>query len=117
MATPPSSQPSFSPRQKWTIALNVALSTTPAFAILVGITYLSSHYETFHHRFYLSKDTRVQLSPKTLSVLKALTNDVTVTVYYDKEEQLYTDIMSLLQEYQAHSSKLTVKTIDYIREH
>ena len=116
MATTPSPQPSFSPRQKWTIALNVTLSTIAAFAILVGINYLSSRYEIFHHRFYLSQDTRVQLSPKTLSVLKALTNDVDITVYYDKEEPLYADIMSLLQEYQAHSRKLTVKTIDYYRD-
>jgi len=111
MATTPSPQPSFSPRQKWTIALNVTLSTIAAFAILIGINYVSSRY--FHHRFYLSKDTRVQLSPKTLSVLKSLTNDVNITVYYDKEEPLYADIMSLLQEYEAHSRKINVKTIDY----
>jgi ABC-2 type transport system permease protein len=116
MATPPSTQPSFSPRQKWTIALNVALSTIAAFAILVGINYLSSHYESFHHRFYLSKDTRVQLSPKTLSVLKALTNDVDITIYYDKEDPLYAEITSLLEEYKSHSHKLTVKTIDYYRD-
>lgn len=116
MATPPTPQPSFSPRQKWTIALNVTLSTIAALAVLIGINYLSSHYETFHHRFYLSQDTRVQLSPKTISVLKALTNNVNVTVYYDKGEPLYADIMSLLQEYQAHSPKLTVKTIDYYWE-
>ena len=113
MATPPSSQPSFSPRQKWTIALNVTLSTIAALAVLVGINYLSSHYETFHHRFYLSKDTRVQLSPKTLSVLKSLTNDVDITVFYDKSESLYPEIMSLLEEYKAHTRKLNVTAIDY----
>jgi ABC-2 type transport system permease protein len=116
MATPPSPQPSFSPRQKWAITVNVALSTIAAFAILVGINYLSSRYETFHHRFYLSKDTRVQLSPKTLSVLKSLTNDVDITVYYDKKEPLYRDIMSLLEEYRAHSHKLKVRTIDYYHD-
>jgi hypothetical protein len=111
MATTPSPQPSFSPRQKWSIALNVTLSTLAAFAILIGVNYLSSRY--FHHRYYLSQDTRVQLSPKTLSVLKALTNNVDITVYYDKDEPLYAEIMSLLQEYQAHSRKLTVRTVDY----
>ena len=48
------------------VALNVTLSTIAAFAVLIGINYLSSRY--FHHRFYLSRDTRVQLSPKTLGV-------------------------------------------------
>ena len=111
MATTPSSQPSFSPRQKWSIAVSVVLTTIAAFAILVGINYLSGRY--FFKRIYLSQDTRVQLSPKTISVLKSLTNKVDITVYYDKEEPLYGDIMSLLQEYQAHSRRLTVKTIDY----
>src|SRR3569833_2703963 len=114
MANLPSHQPSFSPRQKWSIVLSVTLTTVAAFAILIGINYLSSRY--FFKRIYLSQDTRVQLSPKTISVLKALTNDVNVIVYYDKEEPLYADIMSLLEEYQAHSSKLTVKTIDYYRD-
>jgi ABC-2 type transport system permease protein len=114
MATTPSPQPSFSPRQKWSIALSVTLSTIAAFAILVGINYLSSRY--FFKRIYLSQDTRVQLSSKTLSVLKSLTNNVNITVYYDKEEPLYADIMSLLQEYEAHSRKLHVKTIDYYRD-
>lgn len=116
MATSPTPQPSFSPRQKWTIALNVALSTIAAFAVLVGINYLSSHYQTFHHRFYLSKDTRVQLSPKTLSVLKSLTNNVDITVYYDKGQELYPEIMSLLEEYKSHSHKVKVTTIDYYIE-
>src|SRR5690349_11187211 len=114
MATTPSPQPSFSPRQKWSIALSVTLTTLAAFAILVGINYLSSRY--FFKRIYLSRDTRVQLSPKTLSVLKSLTNDVDITVYFDKEEPLYTDIMTLLQEYEAHSRKLKVTTIDYYRD-
>jgi ABC-2 type transport system permease protein len=112
MATTPSPPPSFSPRQKWSIALSVTLSTIAAFAILVGINYLSSRY--FFKRIYLSKDTRVQLSSKTLSVLKSLTNDVNITVYYDKQEPLYADIMSLLEEYEAHSRKIHVKTIDYL---
>jgi ABC-2 type transport system permease protein len=114
MATPPSSQPSFSPRRKWSIAFSVTLATVAVFALLVGINYLSSRH--FFKRFYLSADTRVQLSPRTLSVLKMLTNDVNVTVYYDKEDSLYGDIISLLREYQAHSRKLSVQSVDYLRE-
>src|SRR3569833_1926520 len=81
MANLPSPQPSFSPRQKWSIVLSVTQTTVAAFAILIGINYLSSRY--FFKRIYLSQDTRVQLSPKTISVLKALTNDVNDIVYYD----------------------------------
>jgi hypothetical protein len=112
MATTPSPQPSFSPRQKWSIAFSVGATTIAAFAILVGINYLA-HQQFFRKRIYLSQDTRVQLSPKTISVLKSLTNKVDITVYYNKEEPLYGDIMSLLREYQAHSPKLKLRTIDY----
>ena len=113
MATTPSPQPSFSPRRKWTIAFSVTLATIAVFAILVGVNYLSSRY--LFKRIYLSNDTRVQLSPRTLSVLKALTNDVEITIYYNKEDPLYADIVNVLQEYQAHSRKLKVKTVDYLR--
>ena len=113
MANTTSPQPSFSPRRKWSIAFSVTLATVSVLAVLIGINYLSSKY--FFKRFYLSADTQVQLSPRTLSVLKGLTNQVTATIYYDKEDPLYGDIVSLLREYQSHTRKLTVKTIDYYR--
>jgi hypothetical protein len=112
MATP--LPPSFSPRRKWGIAFSVGFATLAVFLILVGVNYLSSQY--FFKRFYLSTDTRVQLSPRTINVLKTLTNHVDVTIYYDKDDPLYGDIVSLLNEYQAHTRKLTVKTVDYYRD-
>jgi len=114
MATPTSPPPSFSPRRKWNIAFSVVFATIAVFAILVGVNYLSSRY--FFKRFYLSSDTRVKLSPRTISVLKALTNQVEVTIYYDKDNPLYGDIVSLLREYQSHTRKLTFKTVDYFRD-
>jgi hypothetical protein len=116
MATSTSPQPSFSPRRKWSIALSVTAATMAVLLILIGVNYLSSKY--FFHRFYLNTNTNIKLSPRTLSVLKALTNRVEVTVFYDKEDPIYPDIISLLREYQAHSHKqISVKTIDYYSEH
>ncbi|HEY2081958.1 MAG TPA: GldG family protein [Verrucomicrobiae bacterium] len=112
MATP--LPPSFSPRRKWGIAFSVGFATVAVFLILLGVNYLSSQY--FFKRFYLSTDTRVQLSPRTINVLKTLTNHVDVTIYYDKDDPLYGDIVSLLNEYQAHTRKLAVKTVDYYRD-
>jgi len=114
MATSTSPQPSFSPRRKWGIAFSVTLATAAVFLFLAGVNYLSSQY--FFKRFYLSTDTRIRLSPRTLSVLKSLTNQVDVTVYYDQDNPVYGDIISLLNEYQAHTRKITVKTIDYYRD-
>jgi len=114
MATSTSPEPSFSPRRKWGIAFSVALATAAVFLILAGVNYLSSQY--FFKRFYLSTDTRIRLSPRTLSVLKSLTNHVDVIVYYDQEDPIYGDIISLLNEYQAHTRKISVKTIDYYHD-
>jgi len=116
MATPSTPQPSFSPRRKWSIAFSVTLATIAVFAILVGINYLSTKY--FFKRIYLSGDTQVRLSPRTLSVLKGLTNDVEVTIYYlrDEPNSIYPDIVNLLQEYQARSSRVKVTTVDYLHQ-
>jgi len=97
MATLTSPPPSFSPRRKWSIAFSVAFATIAVFVLLIGVNYVSSKY--FFKRFYLSTDTRIQLSPRTISVLKALTNHVDVTIYYDKDETLYADIVNLLNEH------------------
>lgn len=90
------------------------LATAAVFLILIGVNYLSSRY--FHHRFYLSADSHVQLSPKTISLLRSLTNNVEATIYYNRSEPLYGEIMDLLKEYQAHTRKLSIKTIDYYSE-
>lgn len=108
------STPSFSPGRKWSIGFNVILSIVAVLAVLLGVNYLSNRY--FFHRFYLSTNTRVELSPRTVALLHSLTNRVQITLYYDKQEPLYSDIISLLREYETHSSKLAIKTVDYYRD-
>ncbi|HLX69476.1 MAG TPA: GldG family protein [Verrucomicrobiae bacterium] len=109
-----SSSPSFSPGRKWAIVFNVLLASAAVFLILIGVNYLSSRY--FFKRFYVSADSHVQLSPRTISLLKSLTNTVDVTIYYDKNAPFYSDIAGLLREYEAHTRKLTVRTVDYYND-
>lgn len=111
MAQPTSSPPSFSPRRKWSIAFNVTLATIAVFFTLAAINYLSSQW--FFKRFYLSSGTAVKLSPRTIGLLDSLTNQVQAIIYYDKSDPLYSDIRELLREYQAHTHKLAVRTVDY----
>src|SRR3954464_4383437 len=111
MGQTPSNSPSFSPRRKWSIAFNVTVATAAVLLVLVAANYLSNKY--FFKRLYLSSQARIELSPRTVNLLKKMTNQVQVTVYYDKEAPLYSDIVALLKEYQAHTRKLTVKTVDY----
>jgi SAM-dependent methyltransferase len=105
--------PSFSRRRRWTIGLDMAARTALVAAVVVMLNYLGAQ---FFHRFYLSAQTRVQLSTRTLSVLRALTNRVTVTLYYDRKDDFYPDIVSLLNEYRAANPKLFMRTVDPVRD-
>ena len=113
MATEPNSKPSFTPGRKWTIGLNVAFRTLLVLAVVVMANHLGGR---FFKRFYLSSQTRAELSPRTVSLLHSLTNDVKVTLYYDKDNALYPTIAALLQEYKAVNPRLSVVTVDYLRD-
>jgi gliding motility-associatede transport system auxiliary component len=110
---PPQNQPSFTPRRHWKIGFDVAVRTILALAVVVMLNYLGAQ---FFHRFYLSSQTRVALSSRTLSVLQSLTNRVTVTLYYDKRDEFYPAIVALLNEYRSANPKIVVNTVDYVRD-
>ena len=66
-------QPSFSRGSRWKIGLDLAARTVLVGAVLVMVNYLGAQ---FFQRFYLSSQTRIQLSSRTASVLHSLTNRV-----------------------------------------
>jgi len=113
MAANPKSQPSFSSRRRWRIALDIVVRTALVLAVVVMANYLGAK---FFGRFYLSSQTRVQLSPRTLSVLRSITNHVAVTVYYDKTDNSYPAVIALLNEYSLANPDISVKTVDYVRD-
>src|ERR1700722_4267268 len=112
MATDFKNQPSFSPRRRWKIALDMIVRTILVLAVIVMVNYLGSR---FFSRFYLSSQTQ-GLSARTLGILHSLTNRVIVTVYYDKDEELYPTIVALLNEYRTANPKISVQTVDYVRD-
>ncbi len=103
-------KPSFSRHRKWRFGFDAAVRTAVVFAVVVMVNYLASRY---YHRQFLSEQTRIHLSPRTISVLNALTNQVKVTLYYDKEDRLYPDILALLNEYRNVNPRLQITTVDY----
>ena len=113
MPTDPKSQPSFSPGRRWKIGFDVVVRTALVLAVVVMVNYLGAR---FFGRFYLSSQTRVQLAPQTLDLLKSLTNHVDVTLYYDKQDDFYPTIVALLNEYRSANPRLSVKTVDYVRD-
>ncbi len=115
MSTGPKLQPSFSLRRRWKIGCDVAVRTVLALAVVVMVNYLGSR-PYFFKRLYLSSQTRIQLSSQTLDILRAVTNRVDVTLYYDKQDDFYPTIVALLNEYRSANPRLSVKTVDYVRD-
>ncbi|HEY5346439.1 MAG TPA: GldG family protein [Verrucomicrobiae bacterium] len=108
-------RPSFSPASRWKIGFDMLLRTVLVLAVMVMLNYLGAQ---FFHRFYLSSQTRVALSSRTLAVLSTLTNHVAVTLYYDTRDQenFYPNILALLNEYHAVNKNISVHTVDYVRD-
>src|ERR1035437_4150935 len=118
MATDPKSKPSFSPANRWRIGFDLVLRTTLVPAVVVMANYLGAK---FFHRFYLSSQTQIKLSSRTLTVLHSLTNHVAVTLYYnrkpdDGKPNFYPDVVALLDEYCAANKNISVRTVDYVRD-
>ena len=113
MAADSQSRPSFSPYRKWAIGFHVLLLIFVVFAVLVMINYLSRDYFL---RFHLSTRSRIELFPRTVSLLRSLTNRVKVTLYYDTDEELYSTVMDLLSEYRLLNPRITIQTVDYMRD-
>ena len=107
------SRPSFSPGSRWKIGLDAALRTALVLAVVVMLNYVGAK---FYHRYYLSQQTRVTLSSRTLTVLHSLTNRVSVTLYFDRKDEFYPDILALLDEYRTANKNISVRTVDYVRD-
>ena len=113
MSDHPKSRPSFSPASRWKIGFDAVLRTVLVLAVLVMANYLAAK---FSHRFYLSSQTRVVLSARTVSVLHSLTNRVNVTLYFDRKADFFPDIVALLNEYRSVNPKISIRTVDYARD-
>jgi len=106
-------QPSFSPGRRWKIGFDVVVRTALVLAVVVMVNYLGAK---FYGRYYLSSQTQVKLSARSLSVVHAITNRVAVTVYYDKTDDWYPTIIALLNEYRSANPNISVKTVDYLTD-
>lgn len=105
-------QPSFSTARRWRIGFDLAARTVLVLAVAGMVNFIGTK---FFHRFYLSSLTRIQLASRTVSVLHSLTNQVTVTLYYDRGDDYYPEIVALLKQYNDVNPNLTFRTVDPVR--
>src|ERR1051325_5106562 len=100
---------SFSVWKRWGLVLDLVLRTAVVLAIVGMVNYLGARW---YHRFFLGAHARQELSPRTLGLLKSITNDVRVTVYYDREDPLFTLITALLREYREANGHIFITSAD-----
>ncbi|HEV2330310.1 MAG TPA: Gldg family protein [Verrucomicrobiae bacterium] len=110
--SPPAVQ-SFSPARRWKIGLDVFVRSLLVLAVIVMVNYIGG---LFSKQFFLSPQTGVKLSPHTVSILQSLTNHVDVTVYYDKDDRMYSTVMALLDAYHRLDPRINIKVVDYLRD-
>jgi gliding motility-associatede transport system auxiliary component len=106
-------RPSFSVARRWSISLSVLLSLAAMAAIVVMVNYLALRY---YKRIHWTANEMYKLSPLTEQVLHSLTNEVKVTLFFDRQEPLYRAVAALINEYRAASPKIVVKVIDYLQD-
>ena len=112
MAATPQPGPSFSAARRWSIALNVLVSTLAVLALVVMTNYLSRDWFL---RIRCSSHAGAELSPMTMKCVRAITNIVNVTLYYDRDEPLYSAIAELLKQYKGANSRIVIQSVNYER--
>lgn len=103
-------KPSFSNFRRWMFWFNSALAVLALVALLAMVNYLSGGY---YKRFHLDSQSGVRLQPQTMRLLNSLTEDVSVTIFFDPDEELYDLTTSLLREYSNASKHIVVTKLNY----
>lgn len=100
-------------RLKLAISLNTGLALALAAALFGMVNYASfRHYK----RHDLSKTKLYQLSDKSVSLLKSLTNTIDVVVFFQPGSDIFEDVDNLLKEYQDASKQIRVQKVDPDRD-
>lgn len=115
MATAPTTPPSFSAGRKWAGRLNACAAIAVVLALGGMLNYLAARHFA---RLPLTGRQRTALSAQTARVLRSLTNEVRVTVFFDTrdQEELHGLTTALLREYTSLNPKIIFKTIDPTRQ-
>lgn len=114
MATERSLPPSFTPGRKWSAGTAKLVGVIAFLAIVLMVNFISRNY--FFHRAFVSTQNTTKLSPQTLGLVKSVTNDVKIILYYDRTDALFAQINGLANEYRLANPKISVEVVDYTRD-
>lgn len=114
MADESQSRPSFTPHRRWRVGFDVVLRTVVVVAVVLMANYLAGKFSC---RCYLSPQTDAKLSPRTINLVRGLTNEVKITLFYNRSDDLFPAISTLLEEYvRLNKSRIHLETVDYLRD-
>jgi ABC-type uncharacterized transport system involved in gliding motility auxiliary subunit len=95
--------------RKFAISMNTLAVIVLAAAIAGMVNYLAiRHYK----RMDWTKSSYYSLSDKTIQLLKAIKEPITVIVFFQPSQEVYDDVRNLLREYQDKTSNLLVEYVD-----
>ncbi|MSU56733.1 MAG: hypothetical protein EXS35_00875 [Pedosphaera sp.] len=104
---------SFSLWRRWGFAVNLVVRTAIVLAIVVMLNYLGARW---FQRTYLNAANNQKLSPLTLGLLNSITNHIKITLFYDREDDLFGMVSDLLNEYRDANAHLHIAVVDYLRD-
>lgn len=107
------SPPSFTAARRFGIALNVLVSVVLLAAIVAGANYLGARH---FRRLQWTGDSRFELSKQTVGLLDSLTNDVRVTMLFNREDSMFGPVQGLLKEYSNRCPRVRVEHVDFKRD-
>lgn len=114
MAADTKVQPSFSPRRRWSIGLNVFLVILVVLSVVLMVNYVSRDHFL---RASASTRNKLELAPLTVKVVQSITNRVKISLFYDKEhEPLYSTVAELLNQYCLANPNISFQLVDYLRD-
>lgn len=103
--------PSFSAGRRLSGWLHAIVGVLAVAALVVMVNYLADRHSS---RWFLSSQQQLQLHGQTLGLLRSLTNEVAVTVYYDRQQPYFSTVLALLREYHLANPRIRVRVVDYI---
>jgi hypothetical protein len=105
--------PTFSARRRFNCAVHAGLGTLAVCALVVMVNYLAARHS---QRTFLSTRSGLRLAPQTLGLLRTLTNQINITVFYDPSEPYYSTVVGLLREYGLANPRIQIRVVDYLRD-
>jgi hypothetical protein len=105
----------FSARNRWVIGFNVCVASMAVLALVAMVNYLSARH---YLRWALTAQRQTGLSLQTLRVLRSVTNEVKVTIFFNtrENEEFHTLVTSLLREYRYVNPRIVFRTVDPVRQ-